>query len=90
MNTYPVSNFTTTTQNYADMNSQTPLIISFFSNLLKTASEVSVGMFNLITLFGEWIDNFTPHFMMDVINYPCWDQNLSMPIKLATVMIILG
>ena len=21
----------------------------------------------------EWIDNFTPRFMMDVITYPCWN-----------------
>ena len=35
---------------YSDMNSQTPLIISFFTDLFKTASEVSVGMFSLITL----------------------------------------
>ena len=21
----------------------------------------------------EWISNFTPHFIMDVITYPCWD-----------------
>ena len=23
----------------------------------------------------EWISNFTPHFMMDVINNPCWDSS---------------
>ena len=23
----------------------------------------------------EWISNFTPHFIMDVIGYPCWDQS---------------
>ena len=22
---------------------------------------------------NEWISNFTPHFKMDVIAYPCWD-----------------
>ena len=21
----------------------------------------------------EWISNFTPHFIMDLITYPCWD-----------------
>ena len=21
----------------------------------------------------KWISNFTPHFIMDVVNYPCWD-----------------
>ena len=21
----------------------------------------------------EWISNFTPYFMMDMITYPCWD-----------------
>ena len=45
-----MSNFITTTQYYSDMNSQTPLIIYFFTDLFKTASEVSVGMFSLITL----------------------------------------
>ena len=21
----------------------------------------------------EWISNYIPHFIMDVITYPCWD-----------------
>ena len=21
----------------------------------------------------EWISKFTPHFVMDIITYPCWD-----------------
>ena len=24
----------------------------------------------------EWISNFIPHFIMDVIIYPCWDLKL--------------
>ena len=27
---------------------------------------------------SEWISNFIQHFMMDMINYPCWDQSQSM------------
>ena len=23
----------------------------------------------------EWITNFIPHFLMDLITYPCWDQS---------------
>ena len=29
----------------------------------------------------EWISNFTPHFMMDVIAYPYWDYNETMLVK---------
>ena len=29
----------------------------------------------------EWISNFIPHFTMDVITYPCWDQTKTMLIK---------
>ena len=25
----------------------------------------------------EWIKNFIPHFIIDVITYPCWDQSKS-------------
>ena len=25
----------------------------------------------------EWINNFIPHFMMDVITYPCWNLKLN-------------
>ena len=32
----------------------------------------------------EWISNFTPHIMMDVITYPRWDQSWKMWIKGAT------
>ena len=28
--------------------------------------------------YWEWISNFIPHFIMDVITYPCWDSNQSM------------
>ena len=24
----------------------------------------------------EWISNFIPHFLMDVITYPCWDESM--------------
>ena len=64
------ANFTTSTQYYSDMNSQTPLIISFFTDLLKTASEVSVGMFSLITLFhitDPWyFIHFLPKFVLAI------------------------
>ena len=26
----------------------------------------------------EWISNFIPHFIVDVITYPCWDESWSM------------
>ena len=29
----------------------------------------------------EWISNFFPHFITDVITYPCWDYRLSMLVK---------
>ena len=39
---------------------------------------------------GEWISNFIPHFIMDVITYPCWDyiinyKNIENNIKRHTV-----
>ena len=29
----------------------------------------------------EWINNSIPHFIIDVITYPCWEWNYSMLIK---------
>ena len=29
----------------------------------------------------EWVSNFTPHFMMDVITYSYWDWSLTMLVK---------
>ena len=29
----------------------------------------------------EWISNVIPHFMMDVITYPCWDLSETMLVK---------
>ena len=35
----------------------------------------------------EWISNFIPQFMMDVITYPCMDWNQTMLVKGATGMV---
>ena len=53
------------------MNSQTPLINSFFTNLLKAASEVSVGMFSLITLF-----HITGNFTTRLPYYSCMNSQI--------------
>ena len=38
--------------------------------------------FNGITVeVWEWISNFIPYFMMDVITYPCWDLSKTMSVK---------
>ena len=38
--------------------------------------------FNCATIeVCEWISNFIPHFIMDVITNPCWDQSSSMLVK---------
>ena len=29
----------------------------------------------------EWISNFISHFIMEIITYPCWDQNQSILVK---------
>ena len=29
----------------------------------------------------EWISNFIPHLIMDVVTYPCWDLSKSMLVK---------
>ena len=29
----------------------------------------------------EWIYNFIPHFIMDIITYPCWNENSSISLK---------
>ena len=34
----------------------------------------------------EWTSNLIPHFMMDVIPYPCWDYNESMLVKGASAV----
>ena len=44
----------------SNFNLQGPLCTNLFSN--GTAVEV-----------WEWISNFTPHYVMHVITYPCWD-----------------
>ena len=43
---------------------------------------VSNHNFNGITVeVWEWISNFIPYFMMDVITYPCWDLSKTMSVK---------
>ena len=38
--------------------------------------------FNCATVVvSEWISNFIPHFIMDVITYPCWDLSQTMLVK---------
>ena len=32
--------------------------------------------FNISVDVLEWISNFTPYFMVDVITYPCWDLKI--------------
>ena len=32
----------------------------------------------------EWISNFIPHFIMDIIAYPCWDLKLNHVSKMAS------
>ena len=40
------------------------------------------GIFNRFTdEVWEWIGDFTPHFIMDVITYPCWDQSWNVLVK---------
>ena len=36
---------------------------------------------SLIVEVLEWISNFIPHFMMDVITYPCWEWRQPLLIK---------
>ena len=36
----------------------------------------------------EWMTNFIPHFIMDVINYPCWDQSEVMLVKRAFANVV--
>ena len=38
----------------------------------------------------EWFSNFIPHFLMDVITYPCWNQCYSMLVKGAPAHQILN
>ena len=38
----------------------------------------------------KWISNLTPHFIMDVITYPCWDLRLSMLVKRGRSSALLG
>ena len=33
------------------------------------------------TSMAEWISNFIPQFVMDIITYPSWDQSESMWLK---------
>ena len=45
-------------------------IIYPFPNIIGVAIDV-----------WEWISNFIPHFIMDVITYSCWELNQSMLVK---------
>ena len=36
----------------------------------------------------EWISNFIPHFIMDVITNPCWDLSWTMLVEAATYVAI--
>ena len=49
-------------------------IINHMSNKMWGEITYPFPNFNGCTMNGmEYISNFTPHLMMDVITYPCWD-----------------
>ena len=56
------------------------LIPAWISNRMSSKVQDKIAYpfpnFNICTIeVWEWINNFMPHFLMDVITYPCWDQS---------------
>ena len=51
------------------------LIPAWISNHMsnKVWYEITYPFLNFNCISYEWISNFTPHFIIDVITYPCWD-----------------
>ena len=55
--------------------------VNRMAQLIIGVSKVGAGIKDINTVcakfvgkgVGEWISNFTSHFIMDVITYPCWD-----------------
>ena len=46
-------------------------------NQLHVQEIVGCNYFNRATVeVWDWISNFIPHLIMDVINYPCWDNDI--------------
>ena len=68
---------------YCD-DTQTPTVTSFWPIVMRTFSSRSLGSSRRrqVDYHSLIIDNYSrrflgvfPHFIMDVITYPCWDQN---------------
>ena len=69
-----------------DLRPQRPLSLTWMSNhmLSKVWGEITYPFpnFNGCTVeVWEWLSNFMPHFIKDVITYPCSDLRWSMLVK---------
>ena len=48
-------------------------------NKVKNGITYPLPNFNVATVkVLEWVRNFNPHFIMEVITDPCWDYNETM------------
>ena len=44
-----------------------------YSHASKVWIAITYPLHNCIIEVWEWLSNFIPHFIMDVITYLCWD-----------------